>query len=166
MKIKLTKIKKNNVSQKWIAWLNDKEVTRFSKNRFKKHTLKSQKKFLSQKLKTKDSILFKIFYNASHIGIIEIGKINKIKNDCYISYFIGEKKYWNKGIGTKVISEIKKIIYTNLKINRIYAGTYSNNIGSISILKKNKFTLFKKIPNFYKYRSRKVGKTVLLCTKL
>ena len=60
--VKIKQIKKNNeVTKNWVKWLNDKDVTKYSKNRFKKHTLLSQKKFLLSKLKSKKNLIFKIF---------------------------------------------------------------------------------------------------------
>ena len=35
-----------NTLKKWVAWLNDKEITMFNDKRFKKHTISSQKKYL------------------------------------------------------------------------------------------------------------------------
>ena len=37
--IKLVQYKKPSVSQNWIRWLNDKDVTKYSDQRFIKHTL-------------------------------------------------------------------------------------------------------------------------------
>ena len=46
MELKLRIIKKCIISQDWIRWLNDKEVTKYSDNRLKKHSKSSQKEFL------------------------------------------------------------------------------------------------------------------------
>ena len=42
--IQLKKFKKPKITKKWISWLNDKEVTKFSDQRLSNHTFKSQKK--------------------------------------------------------------------------------------------------------------------------
>ena len=161
--IKITQVKKKNeVTENWVKWLNDKEVTKYSKNRFKKHTLKTQKKFLSSKLKSKKNLIFKIFLKKKHIGLIEISKINKVKKFCYISYMIGEKKYWNKGIGTKVIRLIKEYIFNSMNLKKIYAGIYSNNYGSMLVLKKNNFKVYKKTPKVFQFNNVKVDKIVLI----
>tara|TARA_B100000963_G_scaffold358210_1_gene382312 strand:- start:54947 stop:55483 length:537 start_codon:yes stop_codon:yes gene_type:complete len=161
--IKIKQIKKNTeVTKNWVKWLNDKDVTKFSKNRFKKHTLKTQKKFLLSKLKLKNNLIFKIFIKKKHIGIIEISKINNLKKFCYISYMIGEKKYWNKGIGTEAIGLIKKYIFDKLNFTKIFAGIYSNNKGSMFVLKKNNFKVYQRKPKFFKYNNIKVDKIVLI----
>ena len=72
--IKLKKLIKNEVTSNWIKWLNDRKVTKYSRNRFIKHTIESQTQFVKKKLKSNDTILFKIIYRNIHIGMIEIGK--------------------------------------------------------------------------------------------
>ena len=161
--VKIKQIKKNNeVTKNWVKWLNDKDVTKYSKNRFKKHTLLSQKKFLLSKLKSKKNLIFKIFIKKKHIGLIEISKINNLQKFCHISYMIGEKIYWNKGIGTKVIDLIKKYIFEKMNFKKIYAGIYSNNKGSMIVLKKNNFKVYQIKPKYFKYNNIKVDKIILM----
>ena len=75
---------------------------------------------------------------------------------------IGEKSYWNRGIGSKVIKKIKTFIFKNLKIKKIYAGINEKNTASFMILKKNNFKIFKKTPNSLKFGSKRAAKVVLL----
>ena len=60
-KIDIKLIQKKDLSLKilkeWIYWLNDKEVTKFSNQRFKKHTVSSQKNYLFEKLKKKKQFI-------------------------------------------------------------------------------------------------------------
>jgi len=44
---KIIKIPKN--INKWVSWLNDKIVTKYSSKRLQKHTIKSQKNFIKKK---------------------------------------------------------------------------------------------------------------------
>ena len=75
---------------------------------------------------------------------------------------IGEKKYWNKGIGTKVIRLIKEYIFNSMNLKKIYAGIYSNNNGSMLVLKKNNFKVYKKTPKVFQFNNVKVDKIVLI----
>ena len=51
MKVKIIKLKSYSHIKKWVSWLNDKDVTKFSEQRFTKHTESSQKKFIKKKTK-------------------------------------------------------------------------------------------------------------------
>ncbi len=155
MKIKKTNIKlfkKKDISLKilkeWISWLNDKEVTKFSNQRFKKHTVSSQKKHLFDKLKRNDNLLFKIEYQGAFVGVIEIGNIDFDNENCELMYFLGNKNLWSKGIGTRCIDLAIKYIKNNMNLKKVYAGCSNRNKASIKILKKNKFKIEGIIRNF------------------
>ena len=69
-------------------------------------------------------------------------------------YFIGNKNYWSKGIATKAINLCVNFAKKK-KINKIYAGVYSNNLPRIKVLMKNKFKVEGKITNFYNFIEKK-----------
>lgn len=166
MSLKLKLIKRPEVSQTWVNWLNDKEVTKYSENRFKKHTKTSQKKFLKQKLKNKGSLVFKVFFQKEHIGVVEISNINHFHRHCEISYMIGKKEFWNRGIATRIVNKASGLAFKKLSMKKIYAGTYENNFGSMKVLKNNGFKIEGKIKNFFQFtRSKRVSKVILGVTK-
>ena len=137
--LKLTRIKLTDISYDWVSWLNDKVVTKYSGKSFKRHTIKSQKIFLKNKLKSKDCLLFGIFLSNKHLGNIELSNISKEHKNCEIRYFIGNKDYWNKGIGAASINKVAKTAFNILKLQKIYAFTYANNLPSQKVLKKKWF---------------------------
>ena len=100
--LKLRKINYADISSGWISWINDRIVTKYSGKAFKKHTIKSQKIFLKDKLKDKNSLLLGIFFLNEHIGNIELTNISKIHKYCEIRYFIGKKnigiKAWDQEV--------------------------------------------------------------------
>jgi len=59
-----------------------------------------------------------------------ISKISKKNKHCEMSYMIGLKENWNKGIGFKAIKLVKKFILMKIKLNKIYAGIRNDNVGS------------------------------------
>ncbi len=162
--INLKKATLNDLDQKWVNWLNDKKVNLFSKKKFTKHTLKSQKKYLSKIFRSKTKVLFIIKYDEENIGNILISKISKKNDCCEISYMIGVKTLWNKNIGTKLIKLISKYIFNKLKINNIFAGTRNDNIASQRILIKNKFKLIKTFKNDVKESKTYFNRLIFLKT--
>lgn len=87
------------------------------------------------------SEIYGIFFEKLLIGTIKIRKINKIHKSAEISYIIGNKKFWNKGIATIVIKKICGYIFKKLKLKKIIAGTNSMAKSSQKILIKNNFKL-------------------------
>jgi len=66
----------NDVSDSYVEWLNDYEVTKFTEQKYFRHTLVSTKTFVSQKDDSESDLLFGIFFDGTHIGNIKLGPIN------------------------------------------------------------------------------------------
>ena len=166
--LKLLTIK--NANQNYVDWLNDYEVVKFTEQRFYKHKLLSVKKFIKDKIKSKNEFLYGIFLyekekkNLHHIGNIKLGPIDFIHKTGEISYFIGEKELWGKGYATLAIKEIIKVA-KKIGLKKLKAGLYEMNIGSKKVLEKNNFKLEGKMKSeiFYegkRYNSYWFGKVL------
>ena len=133
MNVNLKKIVSSKILLKdlklWISWLNDKLVTRYSNQRFYKHTIYSQKNFIKEKLNKKNSIIFKIYFKNIFVGVIELGNIDYRNHNCEIMYFVGNRNYWSKGVATKAIKECLNYA-KKIKMSKVYAGVYANNLPS------------------------------------
>ena len=140
-KIILKKISSKNISLDYIKWMNDPEVVQFTEQKYKKHTKKNIALFLKKTNLDNFSEIYGIFCEKILIGTIKIGKINNLHKTAEISYIIGNKKFWNKGIATIIIKKICDYIFKKLKLKKIIAGTYSVAKSSQKILIKNNFKL-------------------------
>ena len=65
-------------------------------------------------------------------------------------YFVGNRNYWSKGVATKAIKECLNYA-KKIKMSKVYAGVYANNLPSIKVLLKNRFKIEGKISNFYNF---------------
>tara|TARA_B100000989_G_scaffold294003_1_gene272273 strand:- start:590 stop:1111 length:522 start_codon:yes stop_codon:yes gene_type:complete len=161
IKIILIELKPGMVSKNYISWMNTKEIMKFTEQRFSNHTERKVKKFVSLKKNSKDEFLFGIFLilekNKIHIGNIKLGPINFIHKTAEISYFIGDKNYHNKGIGSLAIRDILIIAKKRFGLKKITAGVYSNNISSTKVLLKNKFKLEGTLKKQYQYKKTRVN---------
>jgi RimJ/RimL family protein N-acetyltransferase len=150
--ITLKLIKKKEVSKAWISWLNNKDVTQYSEQRFRNHTISTQKIFLKKKLSDTNNKLFGIYINlkkSTMIGVLELSNISFIHKFCNLSYMIGDKNFWGKGFASIAIKKAIRIAFLKYKIKTIIASVYSNNIRSIKLLKKNKFKKVCEIKNLF-----------------
>lgn len=156
-KVILKRFGKQNINQKWIEWINDVDTNRHSERKHFKHTIFTQKKWFDIQNK-EGNLIFGIFYNNIHVGIIDIKLISKIHKNCEIGYFIGNKNNWGKGIATKAIKLVSLYIKDKLKLKKIIAHTYKNNIGSQKVLLKNKFEQEGELKNFYQLKNKRLSK--------
>lgn len=157
LKIKILLLNDSHVTKKYLNWLNDPMITVFTALKKNHFTIPSLKKNVLEKRKSKDEFLYGIFLNNSHIGNCKLGPINHKKKYSQISYFVGDKKHWNKGIATIAINKMcKKAKDKNLKA--VYAGSNVKNFASVKALKKNNFKISKDISDFKINRTNKLFK--------
>lgn len=129
-------LKPKDISEEYIGWLNDIEITKYTEQRFFKHGYKTIQSYIENKYSSNLDLLFGIFYKSMHIGNIKLGPINFLHKNSEISFFIGKKKLMNKGIMTKVINYLVYFSFNNLDLEKITAGCYSNNLNSQKLLLK------------------------------
>tara|TARA_X000000950_G_C13734416_1_gene585699 strand:+ start:196 stop:735 length:540 start_codon:yes stop_codon:yes gene_type:complete len=137
--IVLQPLKLSMVSNEYVAWMNNYDVVKFTNQKNLKHTLRSVKLYVKDRLESNNELLFGFFNDKLHIGNIKIGPINFYNRNTQISYIVGNKNFWGKGIATDVICNIVDYCFRNLCLLKVSALTYSNNIASQKVLMKNNF---------------------------
>lgn len=131
----------NDCTASYVNWLNDSEVTRYLEVKWTIQNLETIQYFVDDQRKNEHSILFAIISKEcnAHIGNIKIGPVNKYHRHADISYFIGNKTYWNRGVATEAIGLICKFGFQELGLNKIEAGVYEPAAASWKALEKNGF---------------------------
>lgn len=84
------------------------------------------------------NIWFEIWYkeNQIPIGMVGLFKINYIYQTAEIGIFIGETKYWGKGIGTEAVNMILDYAFNTLNFRKILGGVNTTNTQSLKMFKK------------------------------
>tara|TARA_B110001450_G_scaffold248042_1_gene263752 strand:- start:485 stop:979 length:495 start_codon:yes stop_codon:yes gene_type:complete len=136
---KLKILKESDVTQSYVDWYSNPDVTSYSDNQYREFTLDGQKNYVNSCLNNDDINLYGIFDNGLHIGNIVISGLSSVHKRAEITYVVGDTKYWGKGAAFFAISEIVKKSKTDYKLNRLYAGLAEKNIGSAKVLEKNGF---------------------------
>lgn len=120
---------------------NNKNISKSLRDYFPKpYTLQDAISFIDFTKKEITQLTFAIEFNGSFCGIISLG----LKTDVYqkngeLGYWIGEE-FWGKGITSKAVDLIIDYGFHQLKLERIFAGIFSNNLGSMKVLEKNNFS--------------------------
>jgi len=143
--ISLEKFSKKYLTNKYVAWLNDKKLMQYSENRHIRHTLKTCEKYYLSFKKT-DNVLYAVLNNKKeHVGNINayIDPINKIAD---IGIIIG---ITSRGYGFLAWKEMIRILFSEKGIRKITAGAMEINEPMIKVFIKSgmKFE-YKKKKNF------------------
>lgn len=142
--VKLSKFTLKDINQKYLKWVNDKSLIKFTSIK-KKYNFEDLKKYVEDNTNNQNSHLFKVLYKNIHIGNIRISKL--IYNYATIGILIGEKNYSNKGIATIAIKKILNYAKRK-KFKKIYIFLNKKNRQSFRIFEKNKFLQIKNIPKY------------------
>jgi RimJ/RimL family protein N-acetyltransferase len=139
--VALRLVELEDCTAKYLGWLSDPEVNRYLETRWSEQTMSSIKDFVRARLASADSYLFAILERSSgvHIGNIKLGPIDPHHSCAELSYFIGERSCWGKGLATEAIGLVVDFGFRSLGLNRIQAGVYESNQGSVKALERNGF---------------------------
>ncbi len=139
----LRDIRIEDISDAYIAWVNDPETTRYLEIRFQEQTLENIKKFIQSRL---DNIT-----TVKHFGIFDqectrlVGNISANINinhkSADISYVIGHPEASGKGYATEAVHAIVYYLFNHCDIEQIWAGYYGGHEGSARVMEKNGFTV-------------------------
>ncbi|HVF41155.1 MAG TPA: GNAT family protein [Gemmatimonadaceae bacterium] len=135
-------VRVNDCGERYVSWLLDPEVNRFLETRFAPQTPASVEEFVQRMRASPDNFLFAIVTSANdmHVGNLKIGPVNWTHRNADISYFIGEKDAWNKGVATEAIRVATRVAFDRLGLHRLQAFVYSENRPSAAALERAGYT--------------------------
>lgn len=128
---------KNHLHQKYVGWLNDAELMRYSEQRHKKHDLEEC------------SIYWKSFEGTPNyfwaieeidIGFGHIGNITAFINEknllADVGIMIGAREAHNKHYGIEAWLGVCHYLFNNVNIRKLTAGTLSVNTPMLKIMSR------------------------------
>lgn len=139
----LRSMKISDATQEYVNWLNDPEVNQYLESRFVKSTIKSVRDYIQKVIHNSDNIIFLVIVlknTNKHIGNIKL-VIDQRHKFGDIGIIIGDKNSWGKGYASEAIHLLTKFSFNTLKLHKLIAGAYNNNIGSINVFIKNGFII-------------------------
>ncbi|MEO8446573.1 MAG: GNAT family protein [bacterium] len=137
--IYLSPLVREDVTAEYINWLNDPEICEGNSHATFPNNYVKTLSYVESVQSSKTEIVFSIKNkkNDEAIGNASLQNINWVNRSGEIAMIIGNKKFWNKGIGTEVMALLIDYAFNVLNLNRISCGTPVSNKGGLSICEKN-----------------------------
>jgi len=150
----LRRLKVSDANQRYLRWMRDGEVKQFLESRFETLSLSKLRNYIRRINSDSNFLFFAIIYRVTgeHIGNIKLGPINRSHKFGDLGILIGEKNFWGKGLASEAIKLVADYSFNRLKLHKLTAGAYSNNIGSIKAFKKAGFTVEGRRKSQFKYK--------------
>lgn len=123
--VELRPITLEDVSDTYIGWLNDPDVTKFNSHGAALYT---REKAIEYVAKVSASDEYRVFAirardTGAHIGNISLQRINQIDRSAEFAILVGDKTYWGKGVAKEASRLILRYGFEQLGLSRIYCGT-------------------------------------------
>jgi len=125
------------LTPRYVGWLNDPEVVRYSEQRHRAHTLESCRAFVGSFTGTPNG-LWAIREKARglrHVGNIST-EVDATASTGDIRILIGEKDCWGTGLGAEAWIAVMDHLFNDLGLSRVTAGTVLENAGMRRIMAK------------------------------
>ncbi len=124
------------MTEKYISWLNNKNIVKFSEQRHYYHTKETCISYF-QTLNNSTHFMWAILGKDEKIHIGNVNVHIDINNSIAdIGILIGDISHWGKGLGTDVFIEVIKFLFFERNIRKITAGCIAENKGMINVLLK------------------------------
>lgn len=131
----LRKLLPADATPRYVQWLNDAHVQRYSNKRGKKFSLNDVRAFIASTAQSSDWHLGVFVKDESkHIGNISINAVDKKNNSAELSIMIGDRSVWGRGYATEAIMLATEFAFRALKLHRLW--TESPNPAFAAIMRK------------------------------
>lgn len=132
---------REDINEQYIGWLNDKDVVKYSNQKFIKHTKESCNNFFDS-FKNSQSLFLAVEDKLSKvmIGTLTI-HCNQHHQTADIGILLGNKEYWGKGYAKQAWCSIIDLLSTVIKIRKVTAGTLACNLPMIGLMKASQMKL-------------------------
>lgn len=136
--IYLSPLNEAEVTDEYVSWLNDCEVCRDNSHAVFPNTKELTLQYVRSVASSGKEVVMAIKWkkNNRHIGNISLQKINWVNRSAELAIIIGDKNYWNKGVGTEAYELMIGYAFERLNLNRVSSGQTLRNKGMISVCRK------------------------------
>jgi len=137
-RLTLTAFSDEFLTERYVGWLNDPDVVRYSEQRHRQHTVESCRAFAAG-----------FVDGPSHLWAIidktrELGHIGNINTDvdapngtADVAVLIGEKKVWGRGYGAEAWIAVMDYLLGPGGMRKVTAGAMAENKGMLAIMEKS-----------------------------
>jgi len=126
-----------DINRRYLTWLNDPKVVRFSNQRFRRHDVASSCRYLKSFAGT-DNLFLSI---CERRGKRTIGTMTvyaaMVHGTADIGILIGENRVWGKGFGLDAWKTLISWLLADCGVRKVTGGTLACTLGMNSIFKRS-----------------------------
>lgn len=136
-RLSLRPFQQTDITANYISWLNDAYVTRFSNQRFHRHTFDSCSDYLKTFLGSANSfLLIERRDNQQSIGTATVYRDFNHGN-ANIGLLVGERSSWRQGFGSEAWQAILEAVLLESDMRKVSGGTARFNQAMVRIMEQS-----------------------------
>jgi len=127
-----------DLSEEYLRWLNDPEVTRYLGVGREPATLESVRRYVEGFRGSDNNLLFAIIDKQTdrHIGNVTLNHIHRVNGTADTGLMIGDKAFWGKGYAFEAWVLLMEHAFSTMGLRKIIAGAVAGNESSLSVLRR------------------------------
>lgn len=128
--IDLEPLARKHISDAYVGWFNDPEVTRYNAHGERLATREWVSEYVDRITTSDTDAVFAIIAKDTglHIGNIALQKIDAHSSAAEYAIIVGNKDYWGKGVAAEASRLLIAWGFASLGLHRVYCGTSAANV--------------------------------------
>ena len=127
-----------HLTERYVAWLNDPHVVRYSEQRHRHHTIESCRAYLDSFRESTDHFLAIEMHaeDLGHVGNIAVA-VDPANHVADMSIIVGEKGAWGTGVASMTWCAVLEELLTGQKMRKVTAGTMAENTKMLRLISRS-----------------------------
>lgn len=126
-----------DISERYVSWLNDPEVVRYSNQRLRRHSMESGKAYLASFDGT-DNLFVGIHRKEDDVLVGTMSAyISRHHGTADMGIMLGEKAVWGMGYGQDAWNTMLVALLLHPKIRKVTAGTLECNVAMLRLAERS-----------------------------
>ncbi len=123
-RVTLAPFEPEQITARYIAWLNDPDVNRYSR-RHGKTTCEAEARAWLESLVDDERVLAVHVPGFGHVGNVKYGPVDWQGRRADISILIGERELWGQSVGAEAVYLVSRHLFETVGLERVDAGSYN-----------------------------------------
>jgi len=130
-----------DVTERYVGWLNDTKITRFLEIRWRPQDLAEVRRYVAAHDNISGFILG-VFAEPDqlHVGNFSI-RVDERHRSAIMGVMIGDKNYWGQGVVLEARARILDFVFSELPVDKISGACYQTNVHAIFNYKRQGWEL-------------------------
>lgn len=126
------------LTERYVGWLNDRDVVRYSEQRHRKHTLETCRAYMNSFEGTPNYFVAIVAKDRQlgHIGNLN-AYVDRHNGVADVGIVVGEKAVWGHGYGSEAWAAFVQFLIRERNLRKVTAGTLAINDGMIGIMRRS-----------------------------